>query len=291
MRILMTGATGFIGRRLLPLLREHEVLCLTRAPDRLDASPFAKPVRGDLRNVQSWQHALDAFDPECCLHLAWENLPDYSPEQCRLNLDASLQLVNALAGPSFKRIVVAGSCWEYGAAKNAVNENQAPADCGVFAATKIALCTQIKGIAAERGFDYCWARIFFAYGPGQRETSLIPQCRAAYLAGKAPEIRSPESAQDFIFVDDVVSGILALAQTNTPSGIYNLGTGRPTAVAEVVNLVAGHYGIAPPYEIVERGEGFWSDPTKMKAATGWQARTSLQDGVSQTLLALDGKCK
>lgn len=291
MRILITGATGFIGRRLLPLLQEHDLLCLTRTPERLNPLPFARPVKGNLQNVRDWRDKVNSFDPECCLHLAWENLPDYSLEQCRLNLDANLQFLNALTGPSLKRIVVTGSCWEYGAATNAVRESQAQADCNVFAATKNAIFTVLKSVAADRGFDYCWARIFFAYGPGQRESSLIPQCRAAYGAGKAPEIRNPKSLHDFIFVDDVAHGIVALAQVNVPSGIYNLGTGRPAAVAEVVNLIASHYGISPPYKDVENGEGFWSDTAKMLAATGWQARTSLQEGISKTLLAMDSRRK
>jgi UDP-glucose 4-epimerase len=289
MRIFMTGATGFIGRRLLPLLQGHDVLCLTRTAERLDALPFARPLKGNLRHIQDWRHELDSFDPECCMHLAWEGLPDYSPKQCRLNLEASLRLVDALTGPSFMRIVVAGSCWEYGVAKNAVRENDTPIDCGVFAVTKNELAARIKSAAAERDFAFSWARIFFAYGPGQRETSLIPQCHAAYRAGKTPEIRNPTTVQDFIFVGDAARGLLALTQPNVASGIYNLGTGRPTAVAEVVNLVAAYYGKSQPYKDIEPGEGFWSSREKMAAATGWQARTSLQDGLAKTLLALDGQ--
>jgi UDP-glucose 4-epimerase len=289
MRVFLTGASGFIGARLLELLRCHDVLALTREPERLLPWPFVKTLKGDLQRQELWHSALEAFRPQCCIHLAWEGLPDYSSERCSSNLDAGLHLFDTLTAVKIEKIVVAGTCWEYGSALGPACESQAPVNCNVFAATKTAMRTALEGLAIKKGFDYCWARIFFAYGSGQRPASLIPQCYAAFTAGKAPDIRNPQIVNDFIHVDDVAGGLLALAQSKTQSGIYNLGTGQPAAVGHVVDMIAAHFGAGPLFTATHHGGGFWSDPEKILAATGWRAQTPLADGIAMTLRALDGK--
>jgi UDP-glucose 4-epimerase len=287
MRIFLTGGSGFIGRHVISLLRDHDVLCLTRRADSVAAWPFVEALSGDLSDPETWSPRLTAFRAQCCIHLAWDRLPDYSPERCKLNFEASSRLFEALPRAGVSRIVVAGTCWEYGAASGAVREAQPSVNCGVFAETKSALRAALASAADRQKLDYRWVRIFFVYGAGQRQTSLIPLCRSAFRAGAAPEIRNPGAVNDFVHVNDVARGILALALSAVSSGIYNLGSGRPTTVAEVVNQVARYYGSRPPYENIPRGQGFWSNNGKTFAAIRWKAEASLADGIAATLDSLD----
>jgi nucleoside-diphosphate-sugar epimerase len=287
MRVFMTGASGFIGRHVLPRLSQHEVLCLTRDPGRLPALAFGRALRGDLGRPEAWRQQLEDFKPHWCLHLGWEGLPDYSEATTRANVDASLRLFETLLRARVRRVVVAGSCWEYGAAAGMVPETRTPTDCSIFAAAKNALRSKLESAARGSDLEHRWGRIFFVYGPGQRSASLIPSCRTAFAAGRAPDIRQPRVAQDFIHVDDVAEGLVALLERDIASGIYNLGTGRPTAVSEVANTVAKYFGAAPPYSDSSYDLGFWADSAKTTGATGWRARTSLENGIERTLRAFE----
>lgn len=287
MRIFVTGASGFIGRPLLARLGGHEVAFLSRRRPDPASVPNATAIIGDLNSPHSWASQLEAFSPQCCIHLAWDGLPDYSAEACARNLSAGLGLIDVLARTAVERLVVAGSCWEYGAACGPVDETYMPVACGLFAATKHRLREALAVVANQRGFSYRWARIFFAYGPGQRRSSLIPQCWSAFKTGSVLDIRRPRAAEDFIHVEDVAGGLLALAECGMESGIYNLGNGAPVPVGEVVNQVAGHFGMAPPFPDASFDSGFWANMDKMTAATGWRPRIGLAEGIEATLQALE----
>jgi len=289
MRVFLTGATGFLGSRVLSQLQGHEILCLSRSSQNRSEVAHVRPLLGELAQPHKWKAEVERFAPQWCVHLAWEGLPDYSLPQCRANLDASIRLIETLVDVGAERIVMAGTCWEYGSASGAVKEDRPASGCGVFAATKHALRMVLESFARDRGIEYRWARIFFAYGPRQRAASLIPQCHAAYSHGGSPDVRHPGLTQDFIYVDDVAQGIAAITQADAGSGVFNLGSGVPTTVAYVVNRVAKHFGAPPLFSLRQAESGFWADISKTTAATGWKAQTSIDDGITQTLRALDRK--
>ncbi len=236
-----------------------------------------------------WIDEIVKFRPEWCIHLAWDGLPDYSLERCRTNLDASLRLLDVLTRSGLRKMIIAGSCWEYGQASGAATEDHHPTELSVFAATKRALHRVVDSVARHSEFQYCWARIFFVYGPGQRATSLIPAVRAAYAAGRSPDIREPEAAHDFVYVEDVAAALVALAASDAPSGVFNIGGGHATSVGQVANKVADYYGKPRPFDPAPAECGFWADTAKIRKATGWQARVGLDDGLGKTLAALDGR--
>lgn len=287
MRVLLTGASGFLGRSVLPLLGDHQVLCLSREPGRVPRGRGVEGLQADIGSDGEWVSEVARFQPDWCLHLAWEGLPDYSLARCRMNLDAGIRLVDAVAQAGVKRMVVAGSCWEYGRATGAVVETQPPVEPGVFAATKLAMQTMLESAARSAGFEHRWARVFFVYGSGQRPTSLIPSVRAACLDGRAPDIREPATLQDFVHVDDVAAALVALLSTGGGSGVFNVGSGEPTSVGEVANLVADYYERPRPFSVVPAGDGFWADTHWTVSTTGWQNRLSINEGIARTLRALD----
>lgn len=144
MKVVVTGASGFIGKPSLDqLLRQgHDVLALSRqisGPDDHAGNTRLVWHSCDLAEPESWIQAVRDFSPEGCLHLAWEGIPDYGFDRSLRNLVMGANFVEELIRSGCSHFVISGSCWEYGKVAGLVREEMDSVEPGVFAASKNAL--------------------------------------------------------------------------------------------------------------------------------------------------------
>lgn len=285
MRIFVTGGTGIVGRALVPLLRDrgHQVLVLTRGQVE---SGDTGTVHGDLSDRDGVAAVLRRFAPDAAVHLGWEGLPDYSLPQTLRNLDYSLGFLSAAAAAGCQTIVSTGSCWEYSARIGRLDEDSPLAGAQPFHAAKNALRFLGEGIAAAQGARFYWMRLFFVYGPGQRPNSLVPQLVAAAREGRPPQLRAPGNRHDFVFVGDVAAAISAVIEQRPAEAVYNVGSGKPTAVSDVIAAVDQLLGRPPAAASSAVPEqDFWADISRLHAATGWRPAYNLEAGLRETIRA------
>jgi nucleoside-diphosphate-sugar epimerase len=264
------------------LERGHEVLVLGRSAPKEKQAKLSF-LECDLNQIsESAATAVAEFRPEACLHLAWQGIPDYSPENCHRNFNAAFGLFQLVLKNGCRKVVGAGSCWEYGELRGRVSEDAQPRELSAFAAYKTATRLVLESLCRPLGARAAWARVFFVYGPGQRAEALIPSTLRKVKESKPVEIRSPNAQNDFVYVGDVARGMVLLLEAPTAWGVYNLGTGEATRVGDVVKEIQRAAGVNElDFQREDRPqESFWSDISRMKKEMGWQSEVALREGLA-----------
>ena len=289
MRIFITGGSGFIGRYLIRELNGNQILALTRRKPKMGSLAGVEWLFGDLEQTDQWEEKLIQFGPEVCIHLAWEGLPDYSKEVSEKNVKLSANLFTLLRRANVRRIVALGSCWEYGDVQGRISEAQDTKPKSHFAMAKVQVCESFIKESSVAGIEFVWQRVFFSYGPGQRTTALLPTVVTALENHQLPKIKSPDLAQDFVFISDVAEAIALTSTRSKIEGIFNVGSGQLTQVGDFVNLVSAQLGSTFRTHTSREPIGMFASVEKLKREVGWEPKHSLQQGVVETVKALKRK--
>jgi len=289
MRIFLTGGSGFIGTHLIKEIDDHQILALTRKKPQLGSPTEVDWLFGDLEQTDRWEDKLMKFSPEVCIHLAWEGLPDYSKEVSERNVRLSTNLFQVLRRANVRRIVALGSCWEYGDIQGQVSETQDTKPKSHFAMAKVQVCESFMKESLAAGMEFVWPRVFFSYGPGQRTAALLPTVATALENHQIPAVKSPDSAQDFIFISDVAEAIALASIMDNVGGIFNVGSGQLTQVGDFVNIVSAQLGSTFRTHVSGEPIGMFASVEKLKRVVAWKPKYSLQQGVAETVQALKRK--
>lgn len=297
MRVLLTGATGFVGSQVARVLLDArcEVSALVRpgacrdriaeVEDRLsviegDLASLADPVRlGDL--------ALDA-----CIHLAWYAEPGrylHAVPQNTASLRASLDLVEALASAGCRRLVATGTCAEYGRPTAGVPlPESTPIRPGTpYARAKTAFQLAAQDVAAEAGMGFAWARLFFLYGPREQPERIVPSAIRACLRHQPFPATAGGQVRDYLHVADAASALWAVAASDL-EGPVNVCSAEGVTLREVLESV--EVATASPGTIgfgeVPYGAAEWmwmvGDNARL-SATGWRQNLALDAGVADAV--------
>lgn len=240
MKIFVTGASGFIGQNLMRQLAEEqvEVAYLSRHADPYPWGSNFQLIQGSLSDLASVEEQIKSFNPDACLHLAWTGIPDYSNVISQANLNQSVQLIDLLLDKTqCQKMIVTGSCYEYGKSVGRLDEKLQEENVSAVAWAKNSIKNYLAMRADQKGIQWAWMRVFYAFGPGQRAQSLIPSLVAASRQNLPSPIKNPRNANDFIYVDDVVSGLIMACKKSIESGVYNLGSGQLLKVSDIWQIV------------------------------------------------------
>jgi dTDP-6-deoxy-L-talose 4-dehydrogenase (NAD+) len=277
MRVLVTGSTGFIGRHVVPLLIEHELEVVTTSRNEKKARQFDWYDKTEYKPCNIYQKGIDFFsffeEPDIIIHLAWEGLPNYkSPFHVEKNLPTNCHFLKNFLEGGVKKMVVAGTCYEYGMQCGCLSEDAATMPVTQYGLAKDTLRKYLEMVIPEYDTSFNWVRLFYMYGEGQNENSLIPQLKKAILSGdKVFNMSGGEQLRDYLNVKTVAEYICRIALQAEINGVINCCSGKPVSIRRLVEKVisemnsditldTGYYPY-PDYEPL----AFWGDVSRLKS--------------------------
>lgn len=299
-RVLITGASGFVGANVARrALRDgHEVHLLLRPghqPWRLaEIISHIHFHEAELADREAVRSAVSSIRPDWIFHLAAYGAYSYqidSETMVATNILGSMHLLDACAELEFDAFVNCGSSSEYGIKNSPTAEDNVLEPNSVYAVTKAAATHYCQFISRARNLNCITARLYSIYGPWEEPTRLIPTLIEHCLRGVLPPLVRPETARDFVYVDDAVNALFVMASARTvPRGsVYNVSSGVQTTLRDVVELARDLMNVAAEPVWATMPQRSWDTsvwvglPEKLGQATGWRAQTSLAEGLRSTV--------
>jgi nucleoside-diphosphate-sugar epimerase len=291
-RVLVTGATGFVGRWALPelLARGYEVHACSFG-DPGDAPAAVRWHPGDLLVPGDPARLVEAVRPTHLLHLAWYAAHGKfwrAPENLTF-VRASLELLQAFAEGGGQRFTAAGTCAEYDWSQGSCRESDTPlAPATLYGAAKDALRRLLQAYASERQLSWGWGRLFFLYGPHEDRRRLVASAITSMLAGREAPFSHGRQRRDFLHVADAAAALVALLD-GPVQGPVNIASGEATAIADLVARIAER--LSTPH-LVRLGalpapEGdpplILGDNRRLREEVGFCPRHDLRGGLEETI--------
>jgi nucleoside-diphosphate-sugar epimerase len=274
MKISVTGTNGFIGKYVVAELDRRNISAnlIVRTPS---AELSDLLVNHHIVAIDLYDSRADVYElmgaPDVLIHLAWGGLPNYkSLHHFEDELPNQFKFLKRLIESGLKHLVVVGTCFEYGMQSGSMREDSQSQPTNPYGFAKDALRYQLEYLQKIKPFNLSWARLFYLYGDGQAENSLLPQLkRAIERKDKIFNMSGGEQLRDYLPVTEVAKDLVDLAMTSQDNGIVNICSGKPISVRKLVEdwmrendwsieLNLGYYPY-PDYEPM----AFWGDREKL----------------------------
>lgn len=290
MRVLVTGASGFLGRHVLDALLRHGIDTVAVGRRRPELHPTVDFLATDLLTEPDFAPLLAEARATHLLHLSWyteHSLYRTSPLNLRW-VEATTRLVEAFCVAGGSRVVVAGTCAEYDWSHGWCREDETPlAPTTLYGIAKDATRRLTAAVAAAHGVPLAWGRVFLPHGAGEAETRLIPSLIDVFSGRRAPFEVDTTAFRDFLHADDVAEAFLALTTTEA-TGAFNISSGQPVMLESVVEVIArllgGRAGDVLALSAPRPGEPPLLAGQNMKLRSlGWRPTLSLTKGLARSI--------
>jgi nucleoside-diphosphate-sugar epimerase len=291
-KVLVTGATGFIGHHTIPLLlkKDYEVHIVSsqQIPTNKKNSFWHKT---DLLNSHQTSSLISEVRPSHLLHFAWYTEHGKyweSPENIQW-VQASLNLLRAFHECGGQRVLFAGTCAEYDWGHSVYSEFSTPKNPStLYGVCKHSLQLITNSFCQSIGLSAAWGRLFFLYGPNEHPDRLVSFIIQSLLKNKPTPCTSGEQVRDFLYTKDAASAFVSVLGSAV-EGPINIGSGDAISLKEIIQAIGKKVDRESLIRFGEKPSPLNDPPSlvpdikRLKEEVNWKPSFNLDEGLNQTI--------
>jgi UDP-glucose 4-epimerase len=298
MRVLVTGAAGFMGSYLTELLvqQREPVAILCRSSSNLwriqHLLPQVTLIKGDLLSLSDSETEIARFAPDTVFHLGWFGVTNsfhHDYRQVEENLQATLNLIRVSLKAGVHTWVGLGSQAEYGPQNQKITEQTPLSPTTLYGTAKICAYLLAKQLLAQNQRRFLWLRIFSTYGPKDNPSWMIPYLIQTLIQRKKPSLTACEQKWDYLYAGDAARAIYLAAVQEQTEGVYNIGSGQAVSLCSIVEQLRDLVDPSLPLGIgdipyrPDQVMHLEADISRLQQATGWCPQFTLAEGLQRTV--------
>ena len=236
MKVLITGATGFIGRSLVDALKsKHQLIVIESST--LVSFTGVKVVKCQMENYSELPSLITDRDIDVCIHLAWAGNSGPKRADYQLQMDnvlGTLNLIDSLHIMKVNKVVVSGTIAEKDVLSYHLMNGSKPNPVSTYAVCKLTAHLLSKIKCNEYGMEHIWACIGNTYGPGNNTGNFINFMISLMTSDKRLSFTDGTQLYDFVYIDDVIGALTILIEKGSPNEEYYIGSGKPRQLRDYI---------------------------------------------------------
>ncbi len=241
MKVAVTGSTGFIGNHVVTLLLKQNIKVVATGTNIQKAEKISwfndvDFIELDLNKELEEKKINKISSCDVLIHLAWSGLPNYKELfHFEKNLYTQYNFLKSVIEKGLKEVAITGTCFEYGMKEGALHTGMLADPQNSYALAKDSLRKFLQQLQLKSDFKMKWLRLFYMYGAGQSEKSILSQLEKALQNGDNHfNMSAGEQLRDYLAVEDVAKFIVEAALNKNKNGIYNICSGIPISIKKLV---------------------------------------------------------
>jgi len=240
-RVIVIGADGFLGRNLSIRLAEEgkNVMALVfLGANYASLKDFANITCKEF--TFDTLHSIDASGYDTIYHMAWTGVNSALKNDALVqieNISYGLKVLQYAESQGIKRIIVPGSAAEVSCGLGIITGKEKPAPSDMYSASKVATRYVCQTYARQHNLELIWTLITSIYGPGRNDNNIITYAIKALLKGEKPSFSGLQQQWDYLYIDDLLSALVALGESGIGGKIYPVGSGEHHQMADYIEKI------------------------------------------------------